>query len=204
MNCLVCNHTLCNAVEEWENSTEAEIADGASVAEMVSQHTLWECKECKTLHVYCDACKTYAQLVSRSLVMDSNDNSDVFAWRDQSGNYHSTSLRKELSKKYDIPLSVTVPDAWTKILQEKLCINNEQAETLYIELCDDHVNEFGADLGFNLEDLNVYCLDPNDMQLIHLDESGIAYYGTGYNIMERSWVEWRCKCSTSVIAGHDD
>ena len=206
-----------NAVNRYNDPTDATIANGASVRHMAETHTLWECcDECKSLHIYCDKCKTYAQLVSRNIVMD--DYNVVYAWRSEDGTYHSTSAAKELGKKYGLKPPETPPtgsyndqiDACTEMLEAKLGISSDEACDIYDEFVDNHMYEFGDSLefkpplGFNLEDLNIYCLNPNDTRLIHPDESGLANYGKGFNIMERSCATWRCSCNTTIIEGHND
>lgn len=204
MNCLVCQTILTkggNEYDEYHDSFKA--APNCEINDIYEKHDLFVCDKCDSIHVYCNECKSYAQLTSRYTRIDCSD-SNIIAWRED-GLYHCSSLNKELSKKYNIHLTEEMnKETDTQIFVNKRITESiDKAHELIYEM-KDYLNDFSETLSFMLNDLDIYCLNPNDERLIHPDEKGIAICGTGFNILERSSATWLCKHGSSTIDGHND
>jgi len=215
MECLVCSFKMVNIAEDYNDYDEydLEAAPNCEFHDIYEKHNILVCYNCHSIHIYCYECKSFVQLIERGCKMDDEHKPDKYAWRDVNGEYHCTTLNKELAKKYNID----IPDymdmnkitelffdkgiATSKVVNEYNC---NEADVLYYDMCDGLNNDFEDTHKFMLNDLNIYCLNPNDERLIHPDEKGIAICGTGFNILERGYAKWECKHGTSSIDGHND
>ncbi len=75
---------------------------------------------------------------------------------------------------------------------------------LYEEIFEEIVNNFDKTHTFKLDDLEIYCLNPNDLRLVTDSEKGLGTIGIGFNIEERAWAKWSCQHGETTIEGHDD
>ena len=215
MNCLVCPSKLVDARDDYGYYDDCDLtaAPSCEINDIYKKHKILVCLTCNSIYIYCNKCKSFVQLVERGCKMDDTHDPATYAWRDTNGEYHYTTLNKELSKKYNID----IPDdmdmnkitelffekgiATSKSVNEYNC---NEADVLYYNMCDGLNNDFEDTHKFMLNDLNIYCLNPNDERLIHPDEKSIAICGTGFNILERGYAKCECKHGTSSIDGHND
>lgn len=163
MDCRVCK----NPLPHEENDCDFKVAPSGTCYHhtRVGKYHAMECHHCYSVHVYCTLCHDMMQLVKRDHKMCDEHTDTIYAWRDVAGAYHCTSFWKEMSIKYNHPITCE-PDFRKFILQQGL-VNS--AEKVWDFLCVAYADfEASIDLcEFNVVDLNLYCLDPNDLRLVH-------------------------------------
>ena len=126
----------------------------------------------------------------------------------QINNYSKESIVNYLCRNYceiDKKCYVKLEKKYKNIIDEMFKSKyGKTPNDLYEELFDEIVNNFNDTHSFKLDDLNIYCLDPNDLRLVTKQEQGLASYGIGFNIEEQSWLKWECVHAKTTIEGHDD
>lgn len=97
-------------------------------------------------------------------------------------------MEKELRERYGINCgsgSGSEDDDGIITALMKDCLKTREEAHFVHEEIFDYLQDLAGKHKFSLEDLSLYCLNPEDLRLIHEDEKG--HYGGGFNILERSY-----------------
>ena len=204
-SCLICQNALTLVTIVHGYSThEFAAAEDCEFHFINQHHSVLDCSQCNSIHIYCNECSGYVQLVERDINMNYYVyGTPMYAWRDCNGKYDYTTLTMELTKKYktDFPEDYDRKQIKQKLVDDKIVNTMEEADELYWGIADalfDHLNDTKT---FKVIDLNMFCLNPNDERLIHPAESGIAMKGSGFNIRHGSNARWCCAHGASTIYG---
>ena len=106
MNCLVCPSKLVDACDDYGYYDDCDLkaAPSCEINDIYKKHKILVCLTCNSIYIYCNKCKSFVQLVERGCKMDDTHDPATYAWRDTNGEYHYTTLNKELAKKYNIDI----------------------------------------------------------------------------------------------------
>lgn len=225
LTCLTCDNKLSEYEEDEETASDVKSAESCTLEfenditkekdferfgkdselylkiqdELDHTFNFLYCKKCWSLHVYCKECKSFTQLVERSCQMDSYK--DVVSWRDYKGKYHYTSVEREFAL-YDKNTYIKPPmssSCFNGKKQEEI-LKTSDPKKLHDSIFNYIINDFPEK--FRLDDLKLFCLDPNNERLISNGEKGLALYGKGFNVMERAFAKWRCEHGNVIVNGH--
>lgn len=206
VRCLVCSADLVN-----KNFYCFKAADSCCIHVIHFKHEVQACDICHTIHVFCHTCQTFVQLIRRSVVMDANHDPTLYAWRDEEGKYHSTTIQTELTKYFKLENTPNTVEDFEKFIDtihpfinKQAISDQEKREHQLQSIMDDISNQLQDDKDFSVADLNIFCLNPNDLRLIHPNEKNLAYFGQGFNILERAFAQWQCPHGQTIIEGHSD
>lgn len=206
MKCVICNDKQLEEIdiEVDDGHIDTPAAQSSRVELNSDSHTLYVCNECKSLHIYCLECDGPIKFVRRYCCMNGNYESHAIkSWRDKSGNHSTTT---------DLEHSIIEPLMTKSIIEESDVINSCFNIAQVVKFKDSNDLSFDIEMHmihdfpmpFNVSDLDMYALNPNDTRLISQAEVGLADVGTGFNIQERTWAEWECPHGIFHISGHDD